>query len=119
MEQINLKELYKSKVDEISNFKLNQDQKILFKRILDKTEESEVKEIYNFLIRTVKTGFVFDEAPTANHQTISILKYDEKRSFQNQINGLKNQLIIGENYDALKNLIVIERERERERVINF
>ncbi|MXR13693.1 type III restriction endonuclease subunit M, partial [Mycoplasma flocculare] len=30
-------------------------------------------------------------------------------------NSNQNTLIIGENYDGLKNLLVIERERERER----
>ena len=69
------------------------------------------------LIQRIKIGFTFDVAPTyqkEDEQSVALLKKDENRSFKNYENtsNIENTLIIGENYDALKNLLVIERERE-------
>ncbi|MXR11235.1 site-specific DNA-methyltransferase, partial [Mycoplasma hyopneumoniae] len=55
-------------------------------------------------------------APESDTNTVAILEKDENLSFKfNENNSNQNTLIIGENYDGLKNLLVIERERERER----
>ncbi|WP_020002933.1 hypothetical protein, partial [Mycoplasmopsis synoviae] len=75
----------------------------------------ELKNLYNLLIQRVKVSFTFDAAPGTLKDAISYLEKNEKLSFNNDFYKPKNQLIIGENFDALKNLILIERERERER----
>ncbi|MCV3743700.1 type III restriction endonuclease subunit M [Ureaplasma sp. ES3154-GEN] len=108
-----LLENYKTKIEELSVNDLNKDQKRLCKMILDNVEnKKELQNVYQFLMQRVKVGFTFDIAPEINNKMISILKYNQEKSFK--FEGAKNQnsLIIGENYDGLKNLLVIERERE-------
>ncbi|VEU74441.1 C-terminal truncated Type III restriction-modification system: methylase [Mycoplasmopsis citelli] len=123
----NLQELvaiYHDKIDQISKSNLNSDQKELIKQILISVSESKkadeilIQEVYQLLIQRIKIGFTFDLAPSKKVDTIAYLKKNEKLSFNlnENKNKNKNYLIIGENYDALKNLIFIEAERERERV---
>lgn len=62
----------------------------------------------------MKIGFTFDEAPSTSKTNIALLAKDKKRSFINNVlnaSDFENSLIIGENYDALKNLIQIEKIR--------
>ncbi|MGP1451555.1 MAG: type III restriction endonuclease subunit M [Metamycoplasmataceae bacterium] len=111
---------YLKDIDEMSKSLLNQDQKDLIKNILINTyntKKENLDAVFQLLIQRVKIGFTFDTAPSLNTTSVSLLKKDEKLSFVNNPLSKHNQnvLIIGENYDALKNLIVIERERERER----
>ncbi|PZV99820.1 hypothetical protein [Metamycoplasma auris] len=112
-----LKEEYLKKAEDLKlTNELNQDQKDLIKLILDKFDDNDknLQNIYQFLIKRIKLGFVFDVAPSVDSKQIALLKKDEKLSFGDFIDPNQNYLIIGENYDALKNLLVIERERERE-----
>ncbi|MGX9357790.1 hypothetical protein ACWXVJ_01170 [Mycoplasma sp. 773] len=116
---------YIQKIDDISSKELNTDQKRLAIKILEKFQEDEkqLQYVFQFVAQRIKTGFRFDVAPESDWQTVALLEKDEKLSFVLDENKSKdNTLIIGENYDALKNLIVIEREREREsclRLINM
>ncbi|WP_412031247.1 site-specific DNA-methyltransferase [Metamycoplasma buccale] len=115
---------YLKDIDEMSKSLLNKDQKELIKNVLintEKTNKENLDAIFQLLIQRVKIGFTFDVAPSINNKSIALLKKDEKFSFANtSITGQnQNILIIGENYDALKNLIVIEREREREFDANY
>ncbi|WP_406823094.1 DNA methyltransferase [Mesomycoplasma hyopneumoniae] len=112
----NLLEIYKQKLDEISSKELNSDQKQLAYKILEKFPDKELEYVYQFVVQRIKTGFRFDSAPESDTNTVAILEKDENLSFKfNENNQNPNTLIIGENYDGLKNLLVIERERERER----
>ncbi|WP_044889040.1 hypothetical protein [Mesomycoplasma hyopneumoniae] len=112
----NLLEIYKQKLDEISSKELNSDQKQLAYKILEKFPDKELEYVYQFVVQRIKTGFRFDSAPESDTNTVAILEKDENLSFKsNENNQNQNTLIIGENYDALKNLLVLERERERER----
>ena len=115
----NLLENYCKKIDELAPATFNEDQKILAKKILEKADEKDLQNIFQMLIQRIKIGFTFDVAPTyqkEDEQSVALLKKDENRSFKNYENtsNIENTLIIGENYDALKNLLVVERERERE-----
>ncbi|MGX9340111.1 hypothetical protein ACWXVM_02130 [Mycoplasma sp. 2261] len=116
---------YIQKIDDISSKELNTDQKRLAIKILEKFQEDEkqLQYVFQFVAQRIKTGFRFDVAPESDWQTVALLEKDENLSFVLDENKSKdNTLIIGENYDALKNLIVIEREREREsclRLINM
>ncbi|OWG14023.1 type III restriction endonuclease subunit M [Mesomycoplasma hyopneumoniae] len=112
----NLLEIYKQKLDEISSKELNSEQKQLAYKILEKFPDKELEYVYQFVVQRIKTGFRFDSAPESDTNTVAILEKDENLSFKsNENNQNQNTLIIGENYDALKNLLVLERERERER----
>lgn len=108
---------YIDDIDNLNSFLLNQDQKKLIKEILVNTNNSNkenLDNVFQLLIQRVKTGFVFDVAPSVDTKQIAILKKQEKLSFTNDLlNTNKNTLIIGENYDALKNLLVIERQKEQ------
>ncbi|WP_416738370.1 hypothetical protein ACM0L0_02310 [Mycoplasma sp. 005V] len=109
-----LLEKYKIKVDELPSYDFNYDQKELVKKILEKAEEKDLQNIYQFLIQRVKVGFKFDYAPESNSKQVVLLQKDDTLSFKNDpLSKNQNILIIGENYDALKNLLVLERERER------
>ncbi|MGC7169295.1 type III restriction endonuclease subunit M [Metamycoplasma hominis] len=108
---------YIDDIDNLNSFLLNQDQKKLIKEILVNTNNSNkenLDNVFQLLIQRVKTGFVFDAAPSVDTKQIAILKKQGKLSFTNDLlNTNKNTLIIGENYDALKNLLVIERQKEQ------
>ncbi|MFL1057873.1 type III restriction endonuclease subunit M [Mycoplasmopsis synoviae] len=112
---------YKNKINKISKFNLNDDQKNLIFEVLnlysqkENCTEEELHNLYNLLIQRIKIGFTFDAAPGTINDQISYLEKNEKLSFSNDFAKPKNQLIIGENFDALKNLLLVERERERER----
>ncbi|MBU4691932.1 hypothetical protein KQ872_03080 [Mycoplasma sp. ES3225-GEN-MYC] len=54
---------YINKINEISKHDINQDQKDLIINILKRTDEKDLQDVYQFLIKRVKIGFVFDEAP--------------------------------------------------------
>lgn len=117
----NLLKDYCKKIDDLAPATFNEDQKILAKKILRKADERDLQNIFQMLIQRIKIGFTFDVAPTyqkEDEESVALLRKDEQRSFKNYENtsNIENTLIIGENYDALKNLLVIERERERERV---
>ncbi|WP_416322313.1 site-specific DNA-methyltransferase [Mycoplasmopsis felis] len=105
---------FKDLLDEISSKQLNKDQKELAYEILSKFPDNKLEYVFQFICQRIKTGFRFDIAPEANSKVIGILQKDQSMSFELNPNKLnQNSLIISENYDALKNLIVIERERER------
>ncbi|WP_326564848.1 site-specific DNA-methyltransferase [Mesomycoplasma ovipneumoniae] len=116
MNQNNLLEKYKKQIEEISSKELNPDQKNLAIQILEKFEPSKLEYVFQFISQRIKTGFRFDAAPESDSDLVAILQKKEDLSFVLDKNQSKeNTLIIGENYDALKNLVVLERERERER----
>ncbi|CBH40389.1 site-specific DNA-methyltransferase [Mycoplasmopsis agalactiae] len=110
-----IKQDYIEKANALSlSNELNQDQKDLIVSIINKFDDNDpaLHNVYQLLIKRIKLGFVFDIAPSVNSSEIALLKKNESLSFNNDNNKPANTLIIGENYDALKNLIVIERERE-------
>ncbi|WP_031489310.1 hypothetical protein [Ureaplasma canigenitalium] len=107
---------YQKRLENISRKDINDDQKSLIISILEKLDERMLDNAFYMLINRVKTGLVFDIAPALDHESIALLKKDQKRSFFNNTEEkIDNTLVIGENFDALKNLVVIENERERER----
>ncbi|GAA5414458.1 hypothetical protein UREOM_1690 [Ureaplasma sp. OM1] len=62
------------------------------------------------LAHRIKLGFVFDEAPIVRSEdTISVLTKDEQLSFSGKADSPRHKLIIGDNYDALNNLLITHR----------
>ena len=105
---------YIKKVNNTPDIELNQDQKELIKEILTKIDPKYIQNAYQMLNQRVKIGFTFDVAPSTSKTNIALLVKDEKRSFTNNVmnaSDFENSLIIGENYDALKNLVQIEKIR--------
>ncbi|MCV3728515.1 site-specific DNA-methyltransferase, partial [Ureaplasma miroungigenitalium] len=102
-----LKQQYIEKINSILDTVFNREQKKLAIKIINQIEnESELLDVFKFVTQRVNVGFVFDVAPSIDSQAVSVLEYDAKRSFTNTIDN-ENTLIIGENYDALKNLVLI------------
>ncbi|VEU70296.1 hypothetical protein [Mycoplasmopsis glycophila] len=118
-EEKSLKEQYLEKIDNLSTSTFNKDQKELCKTIIESAKEEDVQNIYQLLIQRIKLGFTFDVAPTpiTTNKFITLLKENKELSFgveKLELNNSKEKdiLIIGENFDVLNNLILIERERE-------
>jgi adenine-specific DNA-methyltransferase len=61
-------------------------------------------KVYSLTTKRVKTGFVFDATPKVNHNNICLAIENEKLFIGSGI-WTEHKLIIGENYDALKNCV--------------
>ncbi|KAA6230228.1 site-specific DNA-methyltransferase [Campylobacter sp. LR291e] len=114
-----LSELQKEKIreiDDIASVSFNQEQKAIAKKIIENTPDSDLHEVFNFITQRVKLGFVFDEAPEVNHDAVSFVRENENlniniTNLENLAGNIEHKLIIGENYDALKNLLVTHYEK--------
>lgn len=98
------KKHYKAEIEKIASSVYNGEQKQLACYILDNANADNIDSIYTFITQRVKLGFTFDAAPEVNHNCISLVRHNPKLTFGNI--GGEHKLIIGENYDALKNLLV-------------
>ena len=98
------KKHYKAEIEKIASSVYNGEQKQLACYILDNANAGNIDSIYTFITQRVKLGFTFDAAPEVNHNCISLVRHNPKLTFGNI--GGEHKLIIGENYDALKNLLV-------------
>jgi len=98
------KQHYIKEINKIAKESFNDEQKELVRGILDNATEANIDSVYTFVTQRVKTGFVFDAAPEVAHNCISLCERDNKKSFGNE-SGVHHKLIIGENYDVLKNLV--------------
>ncbi|URM52986.1 site-specific DNA-methyltransferase [Mycoplasma sp. SG1] len=93
------------KIQNIAKQSFNSEQKKLAEIILRKTSDNgEIDDkIFQFILPIIKTGFVFDKAPEVDQNNIAITQ--ESKNFKRiGTNGVNHSLIIGENYEALKNL---------------
>lgn len=101
------KKMYKEKIDFIAKSSFNDEQKIISKEIIDLATKDNIDAIYQLISQRVKTGFVFDAAPEVNHNAIVLAEEDEDMYITNDsIVDNEHKLIIGDNYDALKNLLI-------------
>lgn len=102
---MSLKGEYLSKLDKIPTISFNKEQKQIAKSIIENTPDKDLDAVYGLITQRVKTGFVFDEAPEVNHNAVALIKENKDLGINvNELNVLEHKLIIGENYDALKNL---------------
>ena len=96
---------YISKINKIPTISFNKEQKEIAKKIIENTDEKDLDAVYGLITQRVKTGFVFDEAPEVNHNCVALVKEDKKLNITGDgFEPVEHKLIIGENYDALKNL---------------
>ncbi len=102
---INIREDYLLKIKNIPDVSFNKEQKEIAKKIISSADEKDLDAIYNLITQRVKTGFVFDEAPEINHNCVALVKENKKLNIVGDgFEPVEHKLIIGENYDALKNL---------------
>ncbi|MCA6071754.1 MAG: hypothetical protein LE168_05245, partial [Endomicrobium sp.] len=101
---------YLEKIEKIPVASFNKEQKEIAKLIIKNTSEKDLDKVYNLIAQRVKTGFVFDSAPEVNHNCVALIEenkdlFIESNAFTLTGNvATEHALIIGENYDALKNL---------------
>ncbi|RXY97264.1 type III restriction endonuclease subunit M [Malacoplasma penetrans] len=115
-----LKLSYINKINNQPSASFNKDQKEIAIKIIEKANDEDLDNIYKLLNMRIKTGFVFDLSPNENRKSISWLKYNKELSindkkannyYEYDDDNLTNSnlLIIGENYDALNNLLLTHR----------
>lgn len=110
---MNKKEFFKERIDRIAKESFNADQKELAKKIIDNTEDKDLDAVWGLISQRVKTGFVFDEAPEIDHDCVAYVKENEKLGINvDKEDAIEHSLIIGENYDALKNLIATYTDKQ-------
>ena len=98
-------------INQIKNFDnkyFNQDQKTISINILKNAPENEVQAYADFLFMKKRTGFVFDYSPEIAKGRIITLREDKNKriNVDGNINKDENKLIIGDNYNALKALLI-------------
>ena len=101
---MSLRDEYINKIENIPTASFNKEQKEIAKKIIKSIDEKDLGSVYNLITQRVKTGFVFDEAPEINHDAVALVKEDESLGINGGLEKVEHKLIIGENYDALKNL---------------
>lgn len=101
---MSLRDEYIEKIENIPTASFNKEQKEIAKKIIQSTNEKDLGSVYNLITQRIKTGFVFDEAPEINHDVVALVKEDESLRIDGGLESVEHKLIIGENYDALKNL---------------
>ena len=99
------KKHYIQEIQQIAKESFNDEQKKIVEFILESANENNIDSIYTFITQRVKTGFVFDAAPEVAHDCVSLCERDDKKSFGSALAPVHHKLIIGENYDVLKNLV--------------
>lgn len=110
---MNKKDFFKDRIDKIAKESFNAEQKEIAKKIIDNTNEKDLDAVWGLISQRVKTGFVFDEAPEINHNCVAYIKENEKLGINlDKKDVIEHSLIIGENYDALKNLIATYTDKQ-------
>ncbi len=100
-----------AKINAIHHKAFNDEQKQLACRILEKASDHEIKALYDFIIQRVKLGFTFDYAPEPNVKKISLIENQPNLNIIKTDNQLTHKLIIGDNFDGLKNLLITHRKK--------
>lgn len=99
--------MYIDKINQIAKESFNDEQKKLAISILEVVDSKILDATYDLISQRVKTGFVFDSAPEVNHDCVALIEENHDLNIESLKKGpryVEHKLIIGENYDALKNL---------------
>jgi len=100
------KKQYLERIDLIAKESFNNEQKIVAKQIIESANENNIDAIYQLVTQRVKTGFVFDAAPEVNHNCVALVTENEVLNiYSSEAIQNEHSLIIGENYEGLKNLL--------------
>ena len=98
---------------QFDNKYFNEDQKTIAINILENAPEEEVQAYADFLFNKRKTGFAFDYSPEISKGRLITLREDKDRriNVDDDITKDENKLIIGDNYNALKALLITHKEK--------
>lgn len=100
------KKQFIERIDLIAKESFNNEQKETAKQIIESANENNIDAVYQLVTQRVKTGFVFDAAPEVNHNCVALISENESLSITStEAVHNEHSLIIGENYDTLKNLL--------------
>ena len=107
------------KIDAIKEIKklpkvyMNSNQKNIAKKMIQDLKVKEIRPYYDFIMMRTDIGFKFDLAPEINSNRIAVV--NELKNMNINVNSgsvtKENVLIIGDNYEALKNLLVVYQEQ--------
>ena len=91
----------------------NDNQLQIIFNIIDRCEtKDEVSKMVSLLSSRTKVGLTFDEAPIVKSKNkIWMLEKDKELSFIGDKDSPRHKLILGDNYDALNNLLITHRNR--------
>ena len=114
------KEFLKQRIDLIAKESFNLEQKEIAKKLIDVVDVNDLDAAWGLISQRVKTGFVFDEAPEINHNCVAYIKENKTLGVNlENPNATEHTLIIGENYDALKNLIAVYTDKQGKGLIDL
>ena len=101
------------KIQEIPNTVFNPEQKDLAVKILQRFPQEEISDLFKFITSRIKLGFTFDYVPKVAKGQISLIKelVDLNINVDSVAEADENKLIIGENFDALKNLLLTHKNK--------
>ena len=102
-----------NKVKSFEEKYFNEDQKTIAIKILENAPENEVQAYADFVFMKRRTGFGFDYSPEIAKGRLITLREDIKRRINvgNEVEDDENKLIIGDNYNALKSLLVTHKNK--------
>ena len=100
-------------IKQFDNKYFNEDQKTIAINILENAPEQEVQAYADFLFNKRRTGFAFDYSPEIAKGRLITLREDKDRriNVNDIISEDENKLIIGDNYNALKALLITHKEK--------
>ena len=84
---------------------------LLMKLISNADSMTEANDIFALGIKRKRTGLSYEHKLEVITDEIKYLKRNEELSFTTDENAKTHKLIIGENYDALQNLMITHREK--------
>lgn len=101
-------------IDESKDIYLNKDQKLFAKNIINSlNEKDDIQGYLDFIMKRTGLGFKFDVAPDIAEGRIAVINemQDKRINVSDVVDENENKLIIGENYEALKNLLLTHEEK--------
>jgi adenine-specific DNA methylase len=103
-----------NKINNTPSIYLNDDQKRIARGIINSISKNEdVLNYFDFIMKRADVGFKFDVAPEIALGRIAIVNEMKKLNINisNKVDINENKLIIGDNYEALKNLLLTHKEK--------
>ena len=102
-----------NQIKEFGDKYFNQDQKTIMIDIIENSPEEKAATYFDFIKYKCGTGFVFDYSPEVAKGRIITLREDQKRRINcdDEVNENENKLIIGDNYNALKSLLITHKNK--------
>lgn len=102
------KDILIKQIENFDNKYFNQDQKRIAINILKNAPENQAQAYADFLFNKRRTGFAFDYSPEIAKGRLITLREDKDRriNVDDKITNDENKLIIGDNFNALKALLI-------------